>query len=408
MAWMIKSELLDKEQNEFITKETKRNGHIWVKGFAGSGKSVLLVHALKDMIEENPKAKVLIVVYTLSLVDLFKTGMKELGMSSNIPVITYYDFVANYNERYDCIFCDEVQDLPEKVLIAMENRSSKIIVAGDSNQSIFEKDPKWLEPVVNPESIGDLINARAYNLNTIYRLTKSIIAALSKLIPGMDIWKAKKDETKQDVQIRIYEAENLNQEVKFVWEEAQKGPNLRNQSSVVLFPTHSEIIEFTNTLLRTQNIPEWKFKPKSFDVNKPREKQRPDYYDMNSYLKNNGLKIQYVGNDYGSLENSTKEKNVIIMTYDSAKGLDFDNVFLPFVNSSLGGRRRISKTLFMVAMSRSKVNLFLTYMGYSHDYIDEFKNGTNEFGIPITDKKSISELESNKSKPTSSKNQFDY
>ena len=224
----------------------------------------------------------------------------------------------------------------------------------------------------------------------------------------MDIWKAKKDETKQDVQIRIYEAENLNQEVKFVWEGAQKGPNLRNQTSVVLFPTHNEIIEFTNTLLRTQSIPEWKFKPKSFDVNKPREKQRPDYYDMNSYLKNTGLKIQYVGNDYGSLENSTKEKNVIIMTYDSAKGLDFDNVFLPFVNSSLGGRRIISKTLFMVAMSRSKVNLFLTYMGNSHDYIDEFKNGTNEFGIPITDKKSISELESNKSKPTSSNKQFDY
>ncbi len=408
MAWMIKSELLDKEQTDFITKETKRNGHIWVKGFAGSGKSVLLVHALKDMIEENPNAKVLIVVYTLSLVDLFKTGMKELGMPSSIPVITYYDFVENYNDRYDCIFCDEVQDLPAKVLIAMENRSSKIIVAGDSNQSIFEKDPKWQEPVIEPESVGDLINARTYNLNTIYRLTKSIIAALSKLIPGMDIWKAKKDETKQDVQIRIYEAENRNQEVKFVWEEAQKGPNLRNQTSVILFPTHNEIIEFTNAMLLTQNIPEWKFKPKSFDVNKTREKQRPDYNNMNSYLKNEGLKIQYVGNDFGSLENSTKDKNIIIMTYDSAKGLDFDNVFMPFVNSSLGGRRRISKTLFMVAMSRSKVNLFLTYMGYSHNYIDDFKNGTNEFGIPITDKKLIAELTSNKPKPSSGNNQFDY
>ncbi|MBX7162667.1 MAG: AAA family ATPase [Saprospiraceae bacterium] len=409
MAWMIKSELLDKEQNDFITDEVKRNGHIWVKGFAGSGKSVLLVHALKDMIEKNPKAKVLVVVYTLSLVDLFKTGMKELGMPSTIPVITYYDFVANYNDRYDCIFCDEVQDLPAKVLLAMENRSNKVIVAGDSNQSIFEMEPKWQEPVIQPESVGDYIkNVRPYNLNTIYRLTKSIIAALSKLIPGMDIWKAKKDETKQDVQIRIYEAQSISQEVNFIWEESQKGPNLRNQTSVILLPTHNEIIEFAQTLLRTLNKPEWKFKPRSFDVNKPREKQKPDYYDLNSYLKQNGLKIQYVGNDFGSLENSSKEKNVIVMTYDSSKGLDFDNVFLPFVNGSLGGKRKISKTLFMVAMSRSKVNLFITYMGYSHDYIDLFKNGTNEFGIAITDSKSISDLGQNIARPTTSNNQFDY
>ena len=347
MAWMIKSELLDKEQNDFITDEVKRNGHIWVKGFAGSGKSVLLVHALKDMIEKNPKAKVLVVVYTLSLVDLFKTGMKELGMPSTIPVITYYDFVANYNDRYDCIFCDEVQDLPAKVLLAMENRSNKVIVAGDSNQSIFEMEPKWQEPVIQPESVGDYIkNVRPYNLNTIYRLTKSIIAALSKLIPGMDIWKAKKDETKQDVQIRIYEAQSISQEVNFIWEESQKGPNLRNQTSVILLPTHNEIIEFAQTLLRTLNKPEWKFKPRSFDVNKPREKQKPDYYDLNSYLKQNGLKIQYVGNDFGSLENSSKEKNVIVMTYDSSKGLDFDNVFLPACGKLLYTKNKM--TLYQI------------------------------------------------------------
>ena len=97
---------------------------------------------------------------------------------------------------------------------------------------------------------------------------------------------------------------------------------------VILLPTHKEIVEFANTLLRTENKPDWKFIPRNFDVGKPRERQRPDYYDLNLYLKNNGLKIQYVGNDFGSLENSSKEKNVIVMTYDSSKGLDFDNVFL--------------------------------------------------------------------------------
>ena len=56
---------------------------------------------------------------------------------------------------------------------------------------------------------------------------------------------------------------------------------------------------------------------------------------------------------------------------------------------------------------KNKVNLFITYMGYSHDYI-LFKNGTNEFGIAITDSKSISDLGQNIARPTTSNNQFDY
>ncbi|MEZ4798194.1 MAG: hypothetical protein R2809_00155 [Flavobacteriales bacterium] len=47
MARMIREEQLDPDQ-EFINVESKRNGNIWIKGFAGSGKSVLLVHALRD------------------------------------------------------------------------------------------------------------------------------------------------------------------------------------------------------------------------------------------------------------------------------------------------------------------------------------------------------------------------
>ena len=49
MAWMIREDQLDPDQKDFINIESKKTGNIWVKGFAGSGKSVLLVHSLKDM-----------------------------------------------------------------------------------------------------------------------------------------------------------------------------------------------------------------------------------------------------------------------------------------------------------------------------------------------------------------------
>ena len=48
---------------------------------------------------------------------------------------------------------------------------------------------------------------------------------------------------------------------------------------------------------------------------------------MNAFLKANGIKMQYVGNGYGNF--SENDRRIILMTYHSAKGLDFDNVFIP-------------------------------------------------------------------------------
>jgi superfamily I DNA/RNA helicase len=50
-------------------------------------------------------------------------------------------------------------------------------------------------------------------------------------------------------------------------------------------------------------------------------------------------------------------KDIIVMTYHSSKGLDFDNVFLPFLNNSLFISPYNEETLFMVAITRSKKNL---------------------------------------------------
>src|SRR5690606_22307837 len=178
MAWMIREDQLDPDQREFINVESKKSGNIWVKGFAGSGKSVLLIHSLKNIIKKEPNAKVAVVVYTHSLIDMFKTGMQELSLPNSIPVMTYIEFCDKNSQNFDYIFCDEVQDLPSRVLHAMNNRANKVIVAGDSNQSIYDTDPRWGEPVVNPNQVGDIINARAFTLNMIHRLTKSIINAV--------------------------------------------------------------------------------------------------------------------------------------------------------------------------------------------------------------------------------------
>ena len=390
MAWMIREDQLDPDQKEFINVESKKSGNIWVKGFAGSGKSVLLIHSLKNTIQKEPNAKVAIVVYTHSLIDMFKTGMQELSLPSSIPVMTYIEFVDKNSQNFDYIFCDEVQDLPAKVLYAMNNRARKVIVAGDSNQSIYDTDPRWQEPTVNPDQVGDIINARAFSLNMIHRLTRSIINAVQKILPSMNIWGAKRDLTKQDVNIRLCEASSEQEEVKYIYQEALKGANV-GDSSVILFPKNDLIIKFANLVLSANGKSQWTEKKNNWN--------KPDYADLNRHFRNNGIKLQFIGSGYGALKDAERNKEAILMTYHSSKGLDFDNVFLPFLNAHLPLRSN-SSTLFMVAMTRSRKNLYLTYFGYTHDLVDKFKGECTEI--------SISDILNQRASNSRSTNNFDF
>lgn len=372
MAWMIREDQLDPDQREFINVESKKTGNVWVKGFAGSGKSVLLIHSLRDIIRKEPDVSVAVVVYTRSLIDLFKTGMQEMNLPRSIPVMTYIEFCDKNKQNFDYVFCDEVQDLPSRVLYAMNNRAGKVIVAGDSNQSIYDIDPRWREPVVNPNDVGNIINARPFTLNMIHRLTRSVINAVQKILPSMNIWGAKRDLTKQDVNIRLCEAISEQEEVKYVYQEALKGSSI-GDTSAILFPTTNSITKFANLVLSVNNKTEWSEKTNRWG--------KPDYSDLNSHFKSNGIKLQFIGSGYGSLRDAEVNKDAILMTYHSAKGLDFDNVFLPFQNTHFYLHPSKAETLFMVAMTRSKKNLYLTYYGYTHDLVDKFKSQCTEISI---------------------------
>jgi len=356
MAWMIKYDKLDDDQKDFVDKEINSRGNIWIKGFAGSGKSVMLIHALRKKLDSSPNANVCVVVYTHSLIDMFKTGMAELGMPS-VPVMTYYQFKKGF-QTYDYIFCDEVQDLPADVLSQMKERSQHVYVAGDSNQSIYEN-------TVTPSEIGNIINARPFVLTRIYRLTRSIMNAVSNLLPNMDIFGSRRDMTKKDVSVRLGKAYDKKEEVKYIWEQASNATS-EGYTAVVLLPKHDYIFDFANQLLRNNGKTEWSFQENNYG--------KPDYNSLNRHFRSQGLKVEYVGNSYGSFQNAERNRNLILMTYHSAKGMDFDNVFLPFLSDDISISRRDEETLFMVAITRSKMNLFITYSGYLHHLVEKFES----------------------------------
>lgn len=384
MSWMINEGQLDPDQRDFLDSEIRNPGNIWVQGFAGSGKSVLMVHAIREILDREPNASICIVVFTNALADLFQTGMAELGFKRPIRVLTYYKLESE--NIYDYIFCDEVQDLPLKALNLLTAKSRKLYVAGDVNQSIYAEDPSWREPVVNPLIIGGTINARPFELKRIHRLTRSIMNAVNLLLPATSIWLDKLDATKQDVEIRLVQNNSKTKEIEFIWEKAQETITVPGKPTAVLLPHHKSILNFIQSILEINGKVQWTFRPVKWDVSKPTDKQRPDYDSLNSYLKSNNIKVEYVGNNHGSLRSAESNKNLIVMTYHSSKGLDFDTVFLPFMDDSISSASCDDETIFMVALTRSRRNLYLSYVNSYNFYVDRIssacrKNTSGSIGL---------------------------
>lgn len=372
MAWIIEEHRLDPQQREFIDQQNFDRENIWIKGFPGSGKSVLLAYTLKSIRSRNPQDSVVVVVFTRALVQMFNEALREIGID-NVEVMTFYEFM-NSRAYYNYVLSDEVQDLVPSVLQAMRNRADHVIVAGDENQSIFESDPKFRERTVSPSEVRELLSAAPFELNTIHRLSRSIIDVIQRFMPGMNVFAARNDLTRAATQVRLCQADASDEEVKYIKQEASRATRV-GDTAAVLLPTQKAIVEFTNKALALEGKSAW-----TEQLNKW---GKLDFSAMNSHLSSKGLNIRYVGNGVGSF--TSDDRKIIIMTYHSAKGLDFDNVFIPFLNTNLFivPDEMRSRTLFMVAMTRSRNNLYLTYSGNRHSYLDAFSDVCN--GINIHD-----------------------
>jgi superfamily I DNA/RNA helicase len=105
--------------------------------------------------------------------------------------------------------------------------------------------------------------------------------------------------------------------------------------------------------------------------------QADPFKEINAYLKKNKSPLQIFGGGSGSLYDSDSKKMVYLMTYHSAKGLDFANVFLPHLTNdiSLEPMKNASddqeRRLFFVAATRARERLYLSYHDEPHRFIEE-------------------------------------
>lgn len=387
MKWMITEDKLGSDQVEVIDEIGKINNKpIWIKGHAGSGKSVLLLHSLADYLVKKPTANVCVVVFTRALVDLLETGLKQIPKlnGKNIPVLTIFQLKYRIEKgtiKYDAIFCDEVQDLPLEFIQSIKSVCNHLVIAGDAEQSIYNSVPIWEQRPATSKEIQDTIVPIEKKLGVIYRLTESVLKVLKNVFPSM--LNDMPNIAKVDTEIKLYESSSHDNEleIKFCWNEIKQTNTLRTaEVSAVLISGHDAIMEFINSVLRIEKIDAWQ------RVNG--KDKRPDYEALNNYLKTKGVPLMYVGNNYGSLTDADRENKVVLMTYHSAKGLDFDYVYLPMANDDMNIYSN-ADSLLLVALSRSKSGLFISYTGSLYPILNKFLGGIKPKQISSTDSTEI-------------------
>lgn len=347
MQWMVPGTYLGQEQRFIIEQCVKSSaGCEWIQGFAGSGKTVLLVLAMERIKLENPNISLCFVTYTHALKDMVGSGLSE--KTKGIPIQTVDNFVRE-GKRFSVVFVDEIQDIEEWKLKRLKSLCDRLIIAGDVDQSIYEKS-------VSEADIRGLLNPTISRLTVLYRLTPSLQAIAQAILPNTAIVGAKIQKG-GDTDVVLAKADSDESEAAWVIKKADL-LSKPGRPSVVILPKSDAIFNFVENVAIAKGVP----RPKKIYTEGIYNKI--NWNVVNDYLRTKGIGLRYLGSGFGDLLESDNTSITYIMTYHSSKGLDFGQVFLPQMNNDISLWRddeEKEKRLFFVGVTRCREHLFITY-----------------------------------------------
>ena len=271
-------------------------------------------------------------------------------------------------KKYDVIIVDEVQDLKSSELRLLKDRcNNRLIVAGDPAQSIYPD-------TVSEAEIEEAVNGNIHTLPIPHRLSKPIAEVAQAFFPGAGVIPPLEDPP-DSAGIENLKFNCPDDEVHRVWGAARTlvsgwderlwGNGEHEGGVAILLPDRHAVVHFSQKLLSSTCGISWKPKPD--------QHQKTNYRELNSVFYSHGLDVQYFGNQYGSIQRAARLDWINIMTYHSAKGLDFRAVFLPCLTSTVHffTNGKSAKPVFFVAMTRARNNLVTSYSGYPHPLLKE-------------------------------------
>jgi superfamily I DNA/RNA helicase len=367
MKWMVEINDLDAVQARAIENiiDNQDENH-WVKGFAGSGKTIVLTHVLKRLATARPPVKVCFATFTHALKDLIESGLTKTELD-RIDISTFNGLGKMRND-YDLVVADEMQDIPSRVLPTLAKKSDVLVIAADLDQSIYRSacSVSELNAAIKP--------AKEHQLREIHRINENVFEIATSVYTDAKVV-SQTTVRQDDEQARMYEGASMRDEFVTMYEEAVR-VSAKESPSAVLLPSKALLDKFISTIATATSYTGTP--PSVKDSERPEIGEQADpFKEINAYLKKNKSPLQVFGGGSGSLYDSDTKKMVYLMTYHSAKGLDFANVFLPHLTEDVslepmkGASDDQERRLFFVATTRARERLYLSYHDEPHRFIEE-------------------------------------
>lgn len=358
MNWLVPYDRLDNEQRGILQSfQAQPKKNLWITGYAGSGKSVLLIHILITIKERFPSASVCVVGFTHALIDQLRSGI-PFQYRPGVEVMTPQKFAKSYI-RWDYILVDEVQDLKHDFFTDLSGRGSTVIAAGDMNQSIYEDTcPEY--------DIIDYLDLDIRRLNIIHRLSRNARTLAAPFCTDKSGFMSASMSSSVNLQPALVSARDYDEELEWLAESSTSYAG-KGYHTAIIFPNHNEVRYFLRNLCDHYSV-------NSDFVRdmEPGEWQVNYYNEINMGLNNSGLDFRYLGNGSGNLRDYYNSRKVLIMTMHSVKGLDFDVTFIPFLTRerAIFSGNIPAENLFFVALTRAREQMFLSYNSSNpHRYI---------------------------------------
>lgn len=340
--WLIKREQMDQVELDILGESLDKS--LIVSGSAGSGKSLMAVK-LAERIENEKEGERRIIVYTKALEEYIREGTRTLNINCNL---THYERwkwktiekIDEKGQRYyvkvdncphaDYFLVDEIQDFSKNEICEFYSATDKhFLFFGDTAQSIYqEKRPLAVKDIKKEFGLSDS-QCKEHTLYYNYRLPVHIAEAVQYIGKDLEEFNSLKYKSPEKTWLRMIKFKDMDSQIVEI---SQYYHKKLSSDIAIIVPHKLDVINIYNRLKELNVHCEMK------------------YDDPRDYHKS-----------VDTLDMSTD--NPKIMTFHSAKGLQFETVFIPWVTDNPLYMRTYRTPLY-VAMTRTCRDLFLMYTGW--------------------------------------------
>lgn len=311
----VDEESMDDDQLDLIEYTSDKS--MLVAGCAGSGKSVIAMHKAEQLYSEGKD--VILIAYTKSLNGFMRVGKPD----ASFRFYYHYQWKKMMMPKADYVIVDEIQDFTREEILEFINAAKKcFLFFGDTAQSIYRQYGKQTMTIAQ---IAEMTGLNTLQLFNNYRLPRPV-AKITQNYVGVDVaeYKEKVYQNKETELPRFIHTNTPEDEFKSITQIISSHPN---QSIGILYHSNESVLQ------------------------------------MNKQMIERGIRCEFKYNDTDGEKQNVSNLNFNtlvpkIMTYHSAKGLQFDIVILPQYN---GASDVESKKALYVAMTRTMRKLYVLY-----------------------------------------------